>query len=378
MTLAFTAKSLPHGAVLASLPGGFRPGGAASTDANGQPRRRYVKDLIRVGDFVKADSAGEQQIKIDQVRLSHWAEMVKQLVADGNPIPVTSGHDMTGDPDKARGFLLGAFVEGDTLYGDIELVGQKAIESASTAHVSIYSPPSFKDGSGRTYEWPIRHVALTTDPVINGQKPFIPIAASRDAKPDEVPVFQLSTESDMDLKKLQAALGITTDLTAANAEQAIVAAFDAAKKSASPDTAKLQADLAAANTENASLKKQVVELKPISLSADVRGVLEEAVDAKIGMLVDTARIAPGVGKLLKPILCGSALMLSREANGGQQSRAMALLDALKDNNPADFTPKTGEQYLALSRQSEGTNAIDPDLKARQERARRLAGHTAAA
>lgn len=217
-------------AVLAvGIPGGMDPAGAPYKDSNGQNCQKYVKEIIRTGDFFKAETA--QRFPVDEAKLDHWVQTFEDYTANGNRVPVPNGHDFQGDPDRNRGYCVGMFREGKSLFGVLEMVGDDAIAAASRCDVSIYSPKSFTDSEDNSYLWPIRHIALTTDPVINRLGPFVPvahekIAAGRDNGPKKVSLYSLTQGAEiMDWAKLHKQLGITgdTELTADNANELILA-----------------------------------------------------------------------------------------------------------------------------------------------------------
>ena len=348
MASKLAESSAPNGAVI-ELPGGLVPGGEVTEDANGVKRRRYLKDLARVGEFVKAGTG--RRIKIDAGRIKHWAATAKEFIAAGNPVPMTATHDTTGDPDKSRGRLLDTFVEGDTLYGVIEAIGADAIQAASRSHVSIYSPPAFTDGEGKKWSWPIRHVALTTDPVLARQGDFVPIAASHDGDPAEVNILTPAESSTMDLKKLQKMLGIKDDLTDENAVEAISLAFTEAKKAAKPD-AKLEA-VTAERDELAgkadALKARVDELVAgaAELSHTERYAMRRSLKTELAALVKDSRITPAVADKIEELLAGRDIMLA-VGEDDAEPLAMQIIDALKANDPVKLGEQTGMQVVRLA------------------------------
>lgn len=142
---------------------------------DGVPVRRFVKDVIRVGNYRMPNGNG---IKVDAARLSHWVAETKRYMRNGNAVSIPKVHDTTGDPDLNRGWVEDLWVDGDTLRARVRMIGEDAIKAAARSYVSLFSPPKFTDGAGVKYEWPILHVALTTMPVVPGQDGFLPIAAS--------------------------------------------------------------------------------------------------------------------------------------------------------------------------------------------------------
>jgi hypothetical protein len=151
----------------------------------GQPVRRFLKELIKTGHYVKESDGLE--FDVTPALLAHWAATFARMRANGLNVPVPSGH--TNDGAANRGWVRHLFHAGDSLYGVVDLVGD-GIGMAATNDVSIYAVPEFTDGHGNRYQWPILHVALCTDPVVPGLGGFLPIAAALDSPPAHVPVFQ--------------------------------------------------------------------------------------------------------------------------------------------------------------------------------------------
>jgi hypothetical protein len=154
----------------------------------GQPVRRFLKELIKTGHYVKESDGLE--FNVTPALIEHWAATFARMRANGLNVPVPNGH--THDGAANRGWVRHLFRAGDSLYGVVDLVGD-GIPMAATNDVSIYAVPEFTDGHGNRYRWPILHVALCTDPVVPGLAGFLPIAAALDLPPAHAPVFQMQT-----------------------------------------------------------------------------------------------------------------------------------------------------------------------------------------
>lgn len=348
-----------------TAPGGFTRASARTVDDNGVPRQKFVKELIRDGEFTK----GEQKFRVTPEIRQHWEATHRKFVGAGNSVGVPTSHEAwhKQDSDENRGFVRELFNEGDSLYGVIELIGDDAISAASRSNVSIYAQPKFKDGNGTEYDWPIRHAALTDQGVIPGLGEFIPIAASHDSTPAQVPVFTLSTENptmSIDLKKLGEKLGIEDELTEKNAIDAISLAFDNAGK-AKADAIK------AKDAKIKSLEEQVKANQPIELSHSERGLAKRLVNEKLDGLVKDGKIIPAVREALAPLVTGSDLMLSFGDN--TDSTGLQIVEALQQNDIVKLGEQTGRQVVELSHPTTSEKSADPDLAERQKRARKMAG-----
>jgi hypothetical protein len=187
-----TPQELPHGPVAPGISGmaptvaaafgsvvlrlATSPGvavGPARTAPDGQPVRRFKKELIRVGEFFKASE--NLSFTVTPERIDHWAATFSRMAANGVKVPVPASH--TSDPTLNKGWVASMSRQGNSLMADIDLVGD-GITLAGTTDVSIYAVPEFIDGTGNEYTWPILHVALCTDPVVPGLAAFVPVAAS--------------------------------------------------------------------------------------------------------------------------------------------------------------------------------------------------------
>lgn len=342
-----------------TLAGGIR------TDANGQPVRRFSKDLIRAGDWFK-DSTG-QAFTIDAKWMEGRVAEFERMKAAGVRVPVPVGH--TNDPESNRGYVEEMWVDGDVLRASIDLIGEKAIALASTVEVSIYVPAKLVDGKGNEYIEPIEHVALVTDPVICGQETFVPIAASRGGTTVNVPVYRLSREGDsMDWKELCKALGLSTDglddQTGPAAVMAKIGEMSKAKETAETAMAaarKGEADAKAALA--ASRQKVEPDAVLVRMAAENR-------DLKLSRLVDAGKITPAVRTKLADIYIGkdnAGLKLSLDSVGDGQFAAVC--DALCEMDTRVLAAQTLSQSVALGRHVPGSGStMTPEDVTKQARA----------
>lgn len=351
------SKPAPHlgknALVFAGLPGGFKVGGSVFTDENGQPHRRYVKDLVRVGEFFKASTG--QAISVGQNDLETLEKSTKRYIANGNKVTLPAGHDTSGNPDKNRGYVTDVYLDGDTLYGVIEAIGEDAIAATSRSHVSIYSPPEWIDGAGNKYEWPIRHVALTADPVLNNQGGFVPIEAAQGDEPVKAEFLTPKTkEIVMDFSALATRLGITDPITEENAVEVIGGAFDALK--AKPDANQL----AMAQEEVKTLKTRLAAAAPKELSHNERGMAKRLVKSELSNRIKDGNITPVVAGKIEKLLSGSDLMLSFNESG--DPIALQFLEALKENDVVKLGEQTGRQVVALSQREAPDEAEESEVE----------------
>lgn len=331
-------------------PGGFQIGGSVTTGDDGVPRRRFVKDLVHVGTHEKARTG--EIYEIDESRLEHWRDTADRYLEAGNTIPLidaNGGHDGWESASAQRGELIDTFVEDGRLYGVIEAIGNDAIEACARSYVSIFAPESWRDSKGNEYTSPIRHVALTGDPVNIDQGKFLPIAASNAGIIDRSngadvlrPVLLSSNDGDlnMDFSALAKRLGIDEDMNEDNAVDLIGSAFDA---------------LTTHKDEAVSAVEAAHAAQTITLSQQERGSATDLIETRLDSITGSA-ITPAVAKHLKPLLTCSDVMLAY-GDDGSKPQAIQMIDALAGNDPNEFPGKarTTSGRLALAQPGEDTN-----------------------
>lgn len=326
----------------------FSPTSATVQGDDGVPRRKFRKDLIKTGTYVKDSEGIEFQITSDTLR--HWVQQFSQMKANGVKVPIPSGHKNAGDADKNRGYVEDIFIVGDMLVMSCEMIGKEGIEAAAKSDVSIYSPEDLKDGHGTVYERPIEHVALCTDPVVPGLGEFIPLAASQSAK-----------GKAMDLKKIKEVFNIEEDLTPENVEALVL--------SKHADTVKTLEELGAKlKVLEVSLEKKdgpKPDPQLVSLSSDNRKM-------KLEGLVAAGRITPAVlAKLSKLYVDHIPVALS--LSNGTANQFDLVFEALKENDPVVLKEMTGKQVTlsALDNPVEGDkpNMLVADAERRAKEAK---------
>ena len=353
---------LNHAMVLAFAGAAATAAGAPSKDANGQPARRYAKDLIRVGEFYLP--AQDRRVEVTAAMLEGWVATFNAMKADGVKVPIPSGH--TNDAEANRGYVVEMYVEGDTLFGVLELIGEDAIKLASRAEVSI-ATMDLVAGNGKTYANAIAHVAIVTDPVVPDQDGFVPIAASRGGAVVKVPLFRMAVHEGSNMewkKKIAAMLGVEVaeGMTEEQLAEAILKHVEAMKASGDPDAKKVEevaAALRASQAEVVALKasrgtKPETNPQIIKLSAKNR-------TSELSRLVTEGRITPAVRDRLAACWLGKdngALKLSLDDESDRRFDEMVA--ALGENDPVKLGEQTAAQGVALSRHAPGdTSRVDP-------------------
>lgn len=138
-----------------------------------QKLTRYKKELIKIGDYIKAST--DMTFSVTADTLKHWDTTFHEWIGNGLKVPIPLGHSGADNPEKNRGWVEDMFIEGDSLFGILKLSDP---DLALTTDVSIFCPIKYTDGKGNTYNQPIAHVALCTDPVIPGLEGFEQLSLS--------------------------------------------------------------------------------------------------------------------------------------------------------------------------------------------------------
>lgn len=326
--------------------------GGVQVSSDSVPRKKFLKDLITVGEYV----SNQTRFTITRKDLDRWVENGKRFLAAGNQIPVPDGH--TDDATANRGYVLELFREDDTLFGVIEMIGDDGIKTAARSKVSINTEPDYTDGKGNHYDDLITHVALTNSPVVPDQDGFMPIAASRTK--NKVHTARLFTLADADTKEFETMKSLITiagllgienadGMDEAALTEAIAGAIKSLKSSGEEMSKKAEATAGEVDKLKLSLAKATQ--KPDEPGPVLLRIAGENRSLKLSKLVDTGKITPAVKDKLADIYIGkdnAGLKLSLDAVGDGQFTA--LVEALEQNDPAKLGEQTGVQNgVSLSR-----------------------------
>lgn len=278
----------------------------------------FRKEVIYVGTFFAPQADGSRQkFNVELADLQRWKQSVDLQLERGVLIDVPKGH--TTDPEASRGKVVGAVVGKNSrgepaLFLDIEFADAQSASLAKTTQVSIFSPPSWQDGLGNTYSRPIRHVALTQQPVIPKLDAFTLIASlDEGSNPAMNPLQQICDE-----------IGIPYEPDADDATlvEAIIGAFnegaepegDEGDPEDMPADDELPADDMPADEElsedDPMLEDDDEEEVALSLSLSARRAIVSGRNAQVDLLLSQCKITPAQSKHLKTKFCGKELKLS--------------------------------------------------------------------
>jgi hypothetical protein len=318
-------------------------------------RLTFVKELIPVGHFSKP---GECEFTITEELLDHWSNQVGMFLSQGIRIPVPKEHSF--DPEDERGELVGAFKgtndRGEpSLFGYVRFRDEESAKMAGSVDVSVYVPPEWEDSLGNYYVRPIKHVALTSYPIIPGLGRFQAIAAS----------YSYHGDIDMSLVAIAQTLGIQNpeamqgDQLAMAVNQAIKGLVDENRRlKAGPKPQQPQQAAAAPPVPGgggapapAAPAAPPQQRRPVAASGmspqlmlSFRSLLHDNRAAKIDALVGK-HITPACAKDLKEHFCKEdSLTLSLSSSKDGKDREFdAMIAGLKKNQSLELGEKTGRQ-----------------------------------
>lgn len=319
-------------------------------------KRRFRKELIKVGEYVHEPDGYEFAITSDT--LQHWAKTFALMKANGVKVPIPATHEGMGDPDKNRGYVTDMFVDNNSLVMTCELIGKDALAAAARSDVSIGVPVEWTDGHGNEYKRPITHVAMVTDPVIPGLEDFIPLAASRTRKEQNVKKYA----------ELVKALELKEEVNDDNVIALVLSHHKVQTDKLvglTKQVTSLETKLKAQPKPTPTPEDKPVDPVLLSLAADNRGM-------KLDALVAAGKVTPDVRKELATTFIGDnqeALELSLKSGGDVFDRVIAAFAA---NDPVKLAETTRPQTLTLSgvKDDDGKNkdVLIDDAKARAKAA----------
>lgn len=348
---------------------------AGSLDTSGDvPRQRFIKDIIHTGMYVHPKHGWK--LDVTPERMDRWVASFKAMQKNGVDAEVVVDHS-----EKAKdiqGELVDMCRDGDTLYAVHEMVGEDAIKLAHKCkNVSPLIERDFKDGQGNSYGEAITHSSLVQQPVVPGQHPFMPIAASMAGMPNsDIEPFVLSLEGSeseqektqektMDIKfeDIKALLGAGDDLTEDNAMDRLKDHF----KKTADSKAEADKQILDLRAELESYKKKAAEPAAKKLDDDVADQLAESAEAQVDDLVRDNKIVPSVAASLKAEFIGrpgkrNAYALSRTVSGMDESLFRKVVKLFRENNVVELGEKTKGQRKELSRQVPGKEETAHDPK----------------
>lgn len=290
----------------------------------GKPRR-YRKQIAYAGEFLKRQQGlPDLPFRLAQDTFEHWKRTFDELAAEGVKTYVPVGH--TSEAGKSKGTVVDLELAKDdkgrdSAFAHIEFDDEEAEKTYKNSDVSVWVPPSYTvSTSKKTYSWPLRHVALTNNPVLPGMQPFQAIALAFDAATQEMKTMRAIAQK----------LGIPDTVPDADLPAQILAKIDALMKPPAPP---------APGAPAAGPPRPPVAAGFLKMAGDLRrGKLKE--------LNEAGHISTAVVTDLEKMFCtDDALSLALSNDGTTSDTFDGLVASLAKN---EFTPglkgsKTSEQ-----------------------------------
>lgn len=153
-----------------------------------KPMTRLVKDILRVGSWkVGIDAAGKPIMwPVSSTTLRQIAQQYRLAQHRGIAMNLTKSHGnlQTGivPTDDLISPLDEVIADGSTLWISTYVTPEQVVNLTNPAcKVSPYVMANWIDGLGNTYPEMLLHVAVTDQPVLPGQGPFVAMANSQGA-----------------------------------------------------------------------------------------------------------------------------------------------------------------------------------------------------
>jgi hypothetical protein len=141
---------------------------------------RFKKEVLRVGNFKFENSQGDlEEFNVTLDYLKNLAENSNNFLSRGGKIYIPNRHQ--ADPLSNAGWVENFFVEDNKLYAVLSITEPDVLEKVlrgTIQDVSIRLSLDYVDSYGNYYDKVITHVALTLEPRIPGQAPFIQMELS--------------------------------------------------------------------------------------------------------------------------------------------------------------------------------------------------------
>lgn len=300
---------------------------------------RYEKELIYEGSFVKKlPGTPAQRFTVTPDVIRHWKKTIQDQNANGVKVALPTSHaNLT---DENQGYVLDARVGRDSkgriaLYGECWFKDQATADKfVKTSDVSIFTQPEFTDGKGNEYKGPVRHVCLTTEPVIPGLDGWERVAAS----------FE-SGEPGMNeyLKKLAAMLGI--DVAADDTDETLFAKLEPLVDSGEDtegdgSVPPLNDDPNDPENQDQKNKKPAGQVPP-GIAASFTRTLNASRKTALSQLVKDGNITKAVADDLEREFCAPEVLALSMEHSSLISSFDRLVETLSKNKPVTKGERSG-------------------------------------
>lgn len=314
----------------------------------------YEKELLPVGKLTKWVDGAKKVLDADITRpfLDNIVDQFRRFKSVGVRVPVFKTHKE--DPDNKRGQVQDLFVKKnskgeDSLFGKMEFDNKEAVQLATTNDVSVLVPPKFVDGRGNKYQWPLRHVAITSTPVLPGLDGWNgPVVLS----------FEDIGDTAVELKPLFEELSLDYD------ENSSLELALEAVRTLKAELGTCQAELKLALEETPG-EELVLSFPPV-LMKNFRNSREAQVKAL--MTGDKPVFSPAMGKKIIDKYCSESVLRLDLSSDNEETEFDRTLELAQEIAKDRVLPNSGRKVIKLSNDSEA-NPVVAGAKRRAEAAK---------
>lgn len=305
---------------------------------------RFWKEILPVGKFTKGK---EYEFEITEDFLGHLDQTFDTYTSGGTKVPIYSTHKES--PETRMGSIVDVEIRdndkgGKSLYGLHEFATQKDADVAIKNDVSVYIPDEGMV-NGQEFRRYLKHVAVTSVPVIPGLGEFSAIAASFSEGP--------TSPRGNEMKSIAKLLGveIKEDAKPEDVEKSIAKAISELKATADKFTASQK-------KTDAEKEKEKEKPKAIAASLDsippvqIRMLANSQKSMLESMVADEVITPAHRDDLIKEFCSDDAICLSLSEDS-EETAFERMVRNLKTARPPKRTPDT----LALSHDGDGVSVL---------------------
>lgn len=195
------------------------------TERFGFPVRYFKKEAVRAGDWCQRSDG--RPFEITRERIDQWVDSTKRLMEAGAYPYLPNHHRFDVDNlsleaerdsiEKRKNFgrVIDIYREGDSLYAELQVVGDEALAAIASNDVSICVPPNVLDAKGRSYGPALQHLAIVPNPNQPHLEPFVMIAASAGGDDIKAEILELAADGEPKYKFSSTQIALPPDMASA-------------------------------------------------------------------------------------------------------------------------------------------------------------------
>lgn len=336
--------------VCLSIPESVGTAAGPKTESGGYPVQQFTKSMP-LGMYTHPET--KKVFDCGAANADRLCGVFAKMRTNGIPVKFTQDHGQGSD--AVLGEVVEMWRQGEDIVWVVEARGENAIDLCQRVkHVSPEIVDELVDGQKNNYGQAVVAVSMTPDPVVQGQRPFVKIAASR------VPVLHLSTENKtmFDFEELGKVLAYEGDTL--TDETAFAAISETVKKlGEDKDSLKRLLDETKGNVDALTAKVKELEKAGESSELDEELATERAkrIEQRVEASIAGGRLLPAVKDKVLSLLTGTPdarprLMLSIKASPFTDCLADVFLDLI-DANGQVIRPGEKTKVQTLSRLTPG-------------------------